>query len=136
MSEIKKLAKKEPVVAAEGVVSLFERLWPALEQIDTSSGSLGNAIYRTLQTLLPILVDAPADMKTRSKWMERLYDAVLDDGVDYLSPIKDRWGELCVYSELQAKWADELLPAVRRAWAEEDAFVWLEGVTICLSCLP
>ena len=32
------------VLAAEGCVSLMERLWSALEHIDTSSGALGGAV--------------------------------------------------------------------------------------------
>ena len=46
--EINSVAKSTPVLAAEGGVSLMERLWPALEHIDTSSGALGGAVHRTL----------------------------------------------------------------------------------------
>jgi hypothetical protein len=38
--EINSFAKSDRVLAAEGCVSLMERLWPALEDIDTSSGAL------------------------------------------------------------------------------------------------
>ena len=31
VSEIKKVAKKDPVLGAEGAVRLMEKLWPALE---------------------------------------------------------------------------------------------------------
>ena len=41
VSEIKRVRKSNPVLAGEGIVSLLERLWPSLEHIDTSSGSLG-----------------------------------------------------------------------------------------------
>jgi hypothetical protein len=60
VSEIKKVEKTEPVVAAEGVVCLMERLWPATQDIDSSSGALGTTIYHTLHTLIPILINAPA----------------------------------------------------------------------------
>src|ERR1700730_11858558 len=43
--EINSVAKSDRVLAAEGGVSLMERLWPALEDIDTSSGALGGAIH-------------------------------------------------------------------------------------------
>jgi hypothetical protein len=46
--EINSVAKSTPVLAAEGCVYLMERLWPALEHIDTSSGALGGAVHRTL----------------------------------------------------------------------------------------
>ncbi len=44
VSEIKKVAKKDPVIGAEGAIRLMEKLWPALEHIDTSSGALGSAV--------------------------------------------------------------------------------------------
>jgi hypothetical protein len=45
VTEIKKVARKEPVSASDGVVSLMERIWPAFQDIDTSSGALGGAVY-------------------------------------------------------------------------------------------
>ena len=72
VSEIKKVAKKDPVHAVEGAVRLMEKLWPALEHIDTSSGALGSAVYKALDALIPIIVKAPADDKTRGKWLARL----------------------------------------------------------------
>ena len=41
VTEIKKVARKDPVTAGDGVVSLVERIWPAFQDIDTSSGGLG-----------------------------------------------------------------------------------------------
>jgi hypothetical protein len=95
--EIVSVAKSDRVLAAEGCVSLMERLWPALEAIDTSSGALGGAVHRTLHELIPILISAPADLKTHSAWLERLFQAVMDDGVQYLAPVEDHWGEIAVY---------------------------------------
>src|SRR5262245_55070133 len=43
VAEIKKVAKKEPV-AAEGAVAFLERVSPAVEQVDGSSGSMGAAV--------------------------------------------------------------------------------------------
>jgi hypothetical protein len=48
VSEIKAVAKSNPVLAGEGVVSLMGQLWPALEEIDTSLSALGTAVNRTL----------------------------------------------------------------------------------------
>jgi hypothetical protein len=80
VSEIKAAAKSDPVAAGSGAVSLMERIWPAFQDIDTSSGALGMAVAHTLAELIPILIDAPADYATRSKWLERLFEAVQNDG--------------------------------------------------------
>jgi hypothetical protein len=65
VAEIKRVARTDPVVAGDGVVSLMERIWPAFQRVDTSSGALGGAVYRAQVELLPILISAPADRKTR-----------------------------------------------------------------------
>ena len=95
VAEIKKMAKVDAVTAGEGVVSLMERIWPAFEPIDTSSGALGGAVHWTQAELLPILIQAPADRKTRDQWLDRLWQAIQDDGVNYLSGVEDTWGEIC-----------------------------------------
>ncbi len=133
--EINSAAKSDPVQAAEGCVSLMERLWPALEGIDTSSGALGGAVHRTLDELIPVLISAPADVPTRSAWLERLFQAVMDDGVQYLSPVEDRWGEIAVYPELMIEYAERLRVLIRRVWVEEPPGGHVIGTAICLSCL-
>ncbi len=135
VSEIKKVAKKDPVLGAEGAVRLMEKLWPALEHIDTSSGALGSAVYKTLDTLIPIIVKAPADDKTRSKWLDRLWQAMADDGVDYLGPVGDRWGEICGSVEAAGRWADDLVPTLRSCWSDPNPGRYFHGTTACLSCL-
>ncbi|HJY47246.1 MAG TPA: hypothetical protein VJ349_01145 [Stellaceae bacterium] len=133
--EIKSVAKSDRVLAAEGCVSLMERLWPALEDIDTSTGALGGAIHRTLDELIPILISAPADVKMRRAGLERLYQAVMDDGVQYLSPAEDRWGEIAVYPEFMAEYAERLRALIRRVWVDEPPGGHVIGTAICLSCL-
>jgi hypothetical protein len=96
----------------------MERLWPALEHIDTSSGAFGGAVHRTLGDLIPILISAPADVATRSAWLERLFRAVMDDGVQYLAPVEDRWGEIAVYPEIMEEYAERLRGMIRRVWVE------------------
>lgn len=71
-SEIKKVARKNPCLAAEGVVELFCRLYPALMMIDSSSGALGTAMNRTINELVPILLKADRPMNTRGRWLQRL----------------------------------------------------------------
>ncbi len=41
ISEIRKVARQDELLAAEGVVRFLERLSPALEQVDSSSGARG-----------------------------------------------------------------------------------------------
>jgi hypothetical protein len=135
VTEIKKLARVDPVTAADGVVSLVERIWPAFQDIDTSSGALGGAVYWAQLELLPIAIDAPADRKTRDKWLDRLWDAIQEDGVDYLSPVEDRWGELCRSREVASSWADQLLPLLRAAWSDPRPGNYFYGTTACLSSL-
>src|SRR6478672_7023621 len=63
VTEIKKVARVDPVTAGGGVVSLVERIWPAFQDIDTPSGALGSAVYGTLHELLPVAIQAAADRK-------------------------------------------------------------------------
>jgi hypothetical protein len=95
VTEIKKIAKTDLVTAADGAVILMERIWPALEHVDSSSGALGGGVGWTQTELLPLVIDAPADRKTRDLWLDRLFQAIEEDGVDYLCLVQERWGELC-----------------------------------------
>ena len=136
VSEIKKVAKKEPVLAAEGVVRLMEKLWPALEHVDSSSGALGSAVYKSLDQLLPVIINAPADANTRHKWLERLWQAKEEDGVDFLGPMGDRWGEVCGSVEIANHWTEELMPTLRSCWTDPNpGNFFFDGATACLSCL-
>ncbi len=135
VSEIKKVAKKDPVLAAEGAVRLIEKLWPALEHVDSSSGALGSAVNKTLYDLIPLIINAPAEAKTRDKWLERIWQAMEDDGVDYLGPVGDRWGELCGSLETANQWAEELMPTVKSCWTDPNPGNYFHGATACLSCL-
>ncbi|MCG8047525.1 MAG: hypothetical protein N0E48_18170 [Candidatus Thiodiazotropha endolucinida] len=135
VSEIKKVAKKEPVLGAEGAVRLMEKIWPALEHVDSSSGALGSAVNKTLDALIPIIVNAPADEKARDKWLDRLWQAMEDDGVDYLGPVGDRWGEICGSVEDAGRWADDLVSPLRACWTDPNPGGYFHGATACLSCL-
>jgi hypothetical protein len=135
VSEVKKVAKREPDIAAEGAVRVIEKLWPALEHVDSSSGALGSAVNKTLDDLIPLIVKAKADAKTRNKWLERLWQAMEDDGVDYLGPVGDRWGEICGSLETANQWADELMPTLRSCWTDPNPGNYFHGTTACLSCL-
>ncbi len=133
--EIKRVAKKDPVLGAEGSVRLMEKLWPALEYVDSSSGALGLAVYKALDALIPLIIKAPADDKTRSKWLIRLWQAMADDGVDYLSPVGDRWGRICGSVEFAGRWADDLVATLRSCWSDPSPGAYFHGAKACLSCL-
>jgi hypothetical protein len=134
VSEIKKVAKKHPSLAGEGVVELFCRLYPAVMQIDGSSGAIGTALDRTIDQLQPILLQADWDMNTRGQWLQTLYEAVQEDGWGIFDGLRDHWGDLCVYPGLAHLWADELIPTVREIWSSPE-FSHFVGTDMCLSCL-
>ena len=46
LSEIRQVARKEPVIAAEGAIVFFEKLSPALMNVDSSSGAIGTGVNR------------------------------------------------------------------------------------------
>jgi NAD(P)-dependent dehydrogenase (short-subunit alcohol dehydrogenase family) len=72
VSEIKKVARENPVLGAEGAVTFLERVSPALEQVDSSSGAIGTAVNNAIVALVPVIAKAPAEVKTRSEWLERV----------------------------------------------------------------
>lgn len=111
------------------------KIWPALQHVDGSSGALGSAVNKALDALTPVIVNAPADEQTRNQWLERLWQAMADDGVDYLSTVGDRWGEICGSVEIAGKWADDLVPALRSCRSDPNPGNYFHGATACLSCL-
>src|SRR2546423_7438027 len=75
LAEINAVARTDPSLAAEGAVAFLERVSPALEQIDSSSGAIGSAVNRAIADLVAIIADAPAERRTREKWLDRLWAA-------------------------------------------------------------
>ena len=53
VSEIKKVARKDQVLAAEGAVLFLERVSPALSHVDSSSGAIGTAVNNAIAALVP-----------------------------------------------------------------------------------
>ena len=72
VAEIKAVGRQDPLLAADGALILMERLWPAVEQIDSSSGALGTAVGKTVHALLDLLIAAPADPDLRESSLTRL----------------------------------------------------------------
>ncbi len=81
VAEIKKVAKKEPAVAAEGAIAFLERVSPALDHVDSSSGAIGSAVNWAIAELVQIIAAAPTDAAMRDAWLERLWDAYQDDEI-------------------------------------------------------
>jgi len=136
VSEIKKVARGDPVLGADGAVSFLERVSPALEQVDSSSGAIGTAVDRAIAELVPIIANAPADARTREGWLERLFEAHAADEIPYIELLADHWGELCASKALASAWADRLLDVTRMALGPDpDLRGHFHGTAACLSAL-
>ena len=138
VAEIQLVARQDPLRAAEGAIVFMERLWPALEQVDSSSGALGSAASRGVATLIDLILAAPADAKTRAKWLDRLWEAFQNDGIGYVDGLGERWGELCDSAAVASQRADTLLPVLLGGWEERaktGAHVYFNGTEACFSCL-
>jgi hypothetical protein len=136
VSEIKKVARKEQLLAAEGAVLFLEKVSPAIEHVDGSSGSIGAAVNDAIAALVPIIAKASAETKTRAAWLERLFEAHGEDQIPYIESLADHWGELCATPELATEWADRLLDVTRTALSQdEDRRGYFHGTTACLSAL-
>lgn len=136
--EIKTVAKKEPVLAAEGAVLFLEKLAPAIEQVDSSSGGIGSAVNRAIETLVPIIAKADVARTVREKWLDRLFDALQEDAMPYLEYLEEFWGELCATPETAAKWADYLSPTLTTMWdhcALTGEYGYSRSTTPCLSAM-
>lgn len=136
VAEIKTAARTDAVLAAEGAVALIERLSPALENVDSSSGAIGTAVNNAIATLVPVIAAAPADVRTRATWLERLFDAHGADQIPYIESLADHWGELCASNDVASEWADRLLGITRMALSpDKNPRGHFHGTTACLSAL-
>ena len=136
VSEIKKVARKDAILAAEGAVSFLEKISPALEHVDSSSGAIGTAVNNAIEALVGIISSAPADEKTRQKWLERLFEAQEADEIPYIECLAEYWGELCASPEIASRWADKLIGLTRMALGRDKAHRgYFNGTPACLSSL-
>ena len=137
LTEIRAVARHDPARAAEGAVLLLEKLSPALCQIDSSSGALGNATYATVQELAPLISNAPVSAPMRQKWLDRLSEAIQEDDPPYIESLGDHWGELCATQELASAWADQILPTLKNVLRERKrgTYAFFSGTTLCYSAL-
>jgi hypothetical protein len=136
VAEIKKAARKDKVLGAEGAVIFLEKASGALEHVDSSSGAIGTAVNRAIETLVPIVAQAPASDNLRDKWLERLWCAIEDDDIPYIELLPEHWGELCVTPERASRWADRFIEGVRSMWSPNlPRGGHFKGTAACLSAL-
>ncbi len=135
-AEIKQVGRGDAVLAAEGAVLFLEKLSPALEHVDSSSGAIGSAVNKAIDALVPIIARAPVDAATRDAWLERLWEAYEEDGISYIESLGDHWGNLCASAEVASRWADRLIGVCRLAWSPDPNLRgFFKGTTNCLSAL-
>ena len=136
VAEISVAARHDKLVAAEGAVVLIERLSPALENVDSSSGAIGSAVNHAIDALAQIIASAPADPRTRDRWLVRLWDAYQADQIPYIETLGDYWGDLCGSPAVAARWADALIDPCRMAFnPDPNVRGHFHGATVCLSAL-
>jgi len=136
VTEIKKTARTDAILGADGAVLLIEKLSPALEQVDSSSGSIGTAVNHAIETLVPIIGRAPAPEETRHNWLDRLWTAMQDDDIPYIENLGEFWGDLCATPECASSWADKLIATARLARSPDPALRgYFKGTSACFSAL-
>ena len=136
VAEIKKIARKDPVLAAEGAVLFLEKVSPALAHVDSSSGAIGTAVNNAIDILASIIASAPEDGDRRDKWLECLWKAVEEDDIPYIELLPEYWGELCAIPERASQWADSFVEGVRMTWDPSfGQHGYFKGTIACLSAL-
>lgn len=136
VSEIKRAARSDPIVAAQGAALFLKKLSPALAQVDSSSGAIGAAVNHAIRDLVPIISNASADEKTRDAWLEQLWEAHEADEIPYIELLADYWGEPCASKEIASAWADRLMGITRMALSpEKNLRGHFHGTPACLSAV-
>jgi hypothetical protein len=136
VSEIKAAVRKDPVLGAEGAVLFLQKVSPALQNVDGSSGAVGTAVRRAIEALAPIIAKAQVDTAVRRKWLEKLFEAHGDDDPPYIESLGDFWGDLCAGPELADEWADRLVGTVESVWSVGPGqYAFFHGTSICLSAM-
>ncbi len=137
LGEIERMARVDPSSAGEGAVPLLEKLLPAICDIDSSSGALGEACAGAVEILVPLIAAALVPRRVREKWLERLFEAFQDDDPPYIEFLGEHWRVLFAEPSLASHWADQLLPLVQRVLAErcQGVYVYTKAGTPCFSAL-
>lgn len=135
-AEILAVQRHDPALAAEGAVRLLEKISPAFENVDDSSGRLQAELRGVFEDFARLIGSAEVPRRTRDRWLERLWQAILDDEMPWIEGLGDHWGALCGSPDVASAWADRFLPELRASWssrAKGDA--WFPGTDACLSSL-
>jgi len=135
ISEIKKVAKKDPVLAAEGALKFIEKCWVAIEYIDSSSGAIGNAVNNALYEMAEVISNVDLPSKDRLKLIERIWDCWQEEGYGYYDVLSELWPKLCKEPEIMTYWADDFLPVVRHVFSSTEPGAYFKGTEPCLACL-
>lgn len=122
-----------PELAAEGATRLIERLVPAIENVDSSSGALGAAVRKALHELVAVVVRGSGGPQHADR-VERIYQAHTDEGMGYYDELGELWGALCASPEVASTWADRLVPPTREAFSSKE-YQFFQGSTAALSSL-
>ena len=114
----------------------LERVSPAIEQVDGSSGAIGTAVHNAIVQLVPVIAEAPVDEEARQRWLERLFEAHQADRMPYIESLAEYWGELCASNALASTWADRLVGTTRMALSPDPSLHgYYHGTSACLSAL-
>lgn len=132
LSEIQSIAKSEPGVAAEGATVLLEKLVPALEKIDSSSGAIGSSVSRALEVLAPV-IGGGHDAPWHEARVQRCFDALQDDEYGYLEGLGEVFDQVCGTPTLCATWADNLYDITKSVFENPGGF--FSGTSACLCLL-
>lgn len=136
LTEIKQVAKKGPALAAEGAVLFLEKISPAIEQVDSSSGAIGSMVNRAIETLVPIIAKAKVEQPIRDRWLERLWDAIQNEQIPYIESLGDYWGDMCMTPDTASGWADEFMPVIEHIWSPQSSgHGHFRGIAACFSAL-
>jgi hypothetical protein len=93
-------------------------------------------VNHAIGELVAVIARAPADLRTRESWLDRLWEAHANDAIPYIERLGDFWGELCVLPEIASAWADQLVPIVEMALSPDpQRRGFCHGTTACLSAL-
>ncbi len=114
---------------------MLEKLSPALEHVDSSSGAMGSAVNRVITTLVPLIAQADVEPSLRQRWLDRLFEALQEDRMPYIESLGDNWGELCSTPTIASSWADRLLPLTAHVLGPDGQGAHFVGTTACLSAL-
>ena len=131
------MARTDPALAGEGAVLLLEKIAPAVNQIDSSSGALGKATNGVVEKMAPLIAAAPVPRRLREKWLERLLEAIQEDDPPCIESLGEHWGALCADPSLASHWADQLLPLMQHVMADrrKGTYAYARSGTLCYSAL-